>query len=83
MSDIVFYMHIPFDKYNETFKIRSSQRGEKLSSFEEKDMNYFSKVYKGYDYLSDKYKDITIKINALKSIEDIFADIKENIDLKI
>ncbi len=83
LPDIIFYMHIPFDKYEETFKARSSQRGEKLSSFEEKDMNYFSKVYKGYDYLSDIYKDITIKIDALKSIEDIFIDIKKIIDLKI
>ena len=83
MPDLVFYMHIPFDKYPETFKERSKQRGEKLSSFEEKDMDYFSKVYKGYDYLSNKYSDITVKIESLKSIEDIFEDIKKIIDLRV
>jgi dTMP kinase len=83
MPNLIFYMHTPFDKYPETFKIRAGQRGEKLSSFEEKDMNYFSKVYKGYDYLANKYSDIVVKIESLQSREYIFKSIKKVIETRI
>jgi dTMP kinase len=57
MPDLVFYLYIPFEKYPEVFEERIAKRNEELTSFEKNDMNYFHKVFNGYEYLADKYPD--------------------------
>ncbi len=57
MPDIVFYMRIPMEKYEQTLKERVAIRNEKIDNFEKQNMDYFSKVFQGYEYLAEKYKD--------------------------
>jgi thymidylate kinase len=75
MPDIVFYMRIPIQQYEQTMKERFVTRNEKIDNFEKQDIQYFEKVFDGYEYLAQKYKDTWIKIDALKSIEEIHQDI--------
>jgi len=82
VPDLVIYLYIPIEKYPETFKERIERRNETLNSFEKNNMDYFSKVFEGYEYLYNKNKETWIKIDALKSIEEIHDQIAREIQTR-
>lgn len=83
MPDLVFYLRIPFEKYPDVFRERIEKRNEKLTSFEKNGMDYFFKVFQGYEYLTEKYPDTWVKVDALQSIEDIHKQIVDVIESRL
>jgi dTMP kinase len=79
-SDLVIYLAIPIEKYEETFKIRVNACNERLNSFEKNGMDYFEKVFNGYEYLYENNKNNWIKIDALQTPEEIYKQIVQEIE---
>lgn len=77
VPDLTIYLHLPIEN---SIKRKTNEENHELDRMELENIEYFERVYNGFNeiYKNDKYN--ILRIDATKSIDEVFAEIEKTLD---
>jgi len=81
MPNLFIFLDIKMDKYAKVLEERLLSRSdEKANHFDRKEIDFYQRAYDGYQYLVNKFKNKTLSVDALQTIEEIHQQIVREIE---